>query len=132
MNILNAHVIDIDSTVIVVELVTNKDLRQYERSYYAYHVYLSCRPSSTVISSEYENPGKPWKFPFDASFIESQPCGTGRYCSRWTLPIADKSNLNLNTYKYVLRPADSVRLRIGGGTMGGGSLRSNVAVVEVP
>ena len=132
VKILSAEVARINSDSIIVALVTNKDLRQYDNTIYAHHVYLSYRPSSTVVSSEFENPSKPWTYPFDVSLSGSQACGPGRHCSSWTIPIANSSNLDLNDYTYVLRHADNVRLKIGGGSIGGGRLTSNVVVVGVP
>jgi hypothetical protein len=132
VKILSARVAAIDSKTLVVELATNKDLRNYGKTFYADHVYLSYRPSTTVVSSEFDKPTKPWKFPFSMAFDSSQACAFGQYCSKWTIPIADSSKLDLNNYKYVLRKADSVRMRIEGGTMGPGRLKSNFVVVAVP
>ena len=132
VKILSAEVASVDSKVVVMTLITNKELRQYDRTYFADHVYLSYRPSTTRVSSEFENPPKPWAYPFSVSIGGSEGCSSGRYCSRWTIPIADSSNLDLNHYEYVLGHADSLSLKIGGGSMGGGRLSSNVVVVRVP
>jgi hypothetical protein len=117
---------------LVVEVVTSKDLREFDKTYYADHVYLSYRPDNTSVSSEFQNPSKPWAFPFDARIGESRTCGPRRYCSNWNIPIADSSNLDLNKYSYKLHEGDEVRLKLGGGSMGGGRLVSNVVVMRVP
>ena len=132
VKILSADIAAIDSKNLVVALTTNKDLQKYDHTYYAYQVYLSYRPSNTRVSSEFEKPPKPWSYPFSASFSGSEVCGARRYCSRWAIPIANSANLDLNLYEYTLGHADSLRLKIGGGSMGGGRLSSNVVVVKIP
>ena len=112
--------------------MTSKDLREFDKTYYADHVYLSYRPDNTLVSSEFQNPGKPWAFPFGATIGESRTCGPRRYCSTWNIPIADSNNLDLNKYSYKLHEGGEVRLRLGGGSMGGGRLLSNVVVMKVP
>ena len=132
VEILSTRIANLDSKHLVVEIVTNKDLRQFDHTYYADHVFLSYRADSTVVSSEFEHPGKPWTFPFSVEVSESPACELRRFCSRWSIPVSRSSNLDLNKYEYVLRQGDNLRLRIGGGSMGGGRLHSNVVTVKVP
>lgn len=132
VKILRANVVSFDPTGLVVELVTNEDVRQYDDTIYANRAYLSYRPANTVVSSAFANPGRAWKWPFAAAFGRSEKCGSRQYCSRWTIPMAESSNLDLRKYQYVLRPEVDVRLRIGGGSMIGGRLSSNAVVVRVP
>jgi len=132
VEITNTRVMAITSNQLVIEVVTSKDLRLFDKTYYADHVYLSYRPDNTLVSSEFQNPSKPWAFPFSATIGESLECGPRRYCSKWNIPLADSSDLDLNKYTFELQEGVELRLRLGGGSMGGGRLLSNVVVMKVP
>jgi hypothetical protein len=132
VEITNTRVTAITSDQLVIEVVTSKDLREFDKTYYADHVHLAYRPDNTLVSSDFQNPGKPWAFPFSATIGESLACGPQRYCSEWNIPLVDSSNLDLNKYTYELREGVEVHLRLGGGSMGGGRLLSNVVVMKVP
>jgi len=51
VEILSTRIADLDSKHLVVEIVTSKDLRQFDHTYYADHVYLSYRAENTSVSS---------------------------------------------------------------------------------
>ena len=132
VEILSTRIADLDSKHLVVEIVTSKDLRQFDHTYFADHVYLSYRAENTSVSSEFKHPGRQWAYPFSVDVSESLACGLRRFCSRWSIPVSNSSNLDLNKYEYVLRKGDNLPLRIDGGSMGGGRLKSNVVIVKVP
>jgi len=132
VEILSTRVNEVTSDQIILEVVTNKDLSRFDDTYYADHVYMSYRPAGTVVSSEFKNPGKRWDFPFSVTLRESRECGPGRYCSRWSIPVADSANLELNKYTYELGEGGELRMKLGGGSMGGGRFHSNIVVMKIP
>lgn len=131
VKIVESSVKDINNKLITLELVTNKDLKKYKNSFYAHHVYLNYMPSNTLITTEFDNPPKPWKFPFSSSFIKSEPCGNKNYCSIWRIPVSRKMSISLNDYEYILKKGDSIILKLGGGTMHGTVLKSNIITQEI-
>jgi hypothetical protein len=132
VEIVSSRIADATPEHVVVELVTTKDLRQFDKSYFADHVYLSYEPSGTQISTEFEKPGRAGTFPFASDKPEFIECGASRHCSKWSIPLEYSTNISLYTYKYKLREGDTLELKIGGGSMAGGRLTSNVVLLKVP
>ena len=132
VEIVSTRIAEVTPEHLVVEIVTTKDLRRFDKSYFADHVYLSYQPEKTQISSDFDKPGRAWKFPFDLHSPQFMECGSRLHCSRWSIPVEDSTNINLYRYKYKLSEGDTLEVKIGGGSMGGGRLTSNVVLLKVP
>ena len=123
--------VEIDDRNVTLQVITNKDLSAFENSFYAYQVYVAYRPDSTTVTSEFDDPGRPHKYPFSVFLRDTVGCNAAEHCTRWAILREDFLGMSLNDYEYKIERGDSIELRIGGGTKHGTWLRSNVVEVAV-
>jgi hypothetical protein len=134
LTILSGRITAADDQSVTVTLVTKENPRLYFDSYWAYQVFLCYEPEKMSISttrSDYKPVFREFVFTVPPSSIADDRQENG-YTSMWSIPRTDQFNWAFTCYNYVIRPSEEIRMRLGGGTMYGTTLRSNEIRLKMP
>lgn len=134
LTILSGKVTAVDSQSVTVTLVTKENPQLYFDSYWAIRVYLAYEPEKVSIgtsSSKYKPVFREFVFAAPPLDIVDEVLGEG-YTSIWSIPRTRHFNWSFTTYDYAIRPSEEIRVRLGGGTMHGTTLRSNEIRLRMP
>jgi hypothetical protein len=118
-----------------VVVVTDRPLQPLDKSFCVDHVYLRFRVDPTKITgdqdSKYKYPRTKLLFDgLDRNYISCPASVTG-YCSEWSINTADSLNYDRH-YEYKLAVGSTVYLQLGGGSMVGCALHSNIYALKYP
>lgn len=132
VKIETASIVELTDTSATLQVTTNKNLGDYEDSFFAHLVYVRYRPDTTEVTADSGLSPKPEQYPFSVYLKDASTCDDIGRCWLFYLPVSKTVGLSLNSYSYSLEPGTSITFSVGGGTMQGTKLKSNAVVVQVP
>jgi DNA-directed RNA polymerase subunit E'/Rpb7 len=133
VRIVEGRVTAVDEKSVTVELRTEEDLRSYQNSYWAVRVRLEYEPQKvqSVSRSEAEPVARSFVFAVQPESLPER-AADGYFQSIWKIPRTRNFAWALTDYSYKIEQGEEVRVRIGGGTMHGTTVRSEELRLKVP
>lgn len=130
VKILDASAENSSDVFLNIKMRTDKNIEQYEGSFFANHVYLKYKTSNMASFKLIDSASNYWEYPFSVTEYTKEQCAGEGVCYLWKIPLKDKTSINAINYEYQLTAKDTVTIKIGGGTMHGSRLSSNAKTVS--